>query len=149
MTTIFTKATLALALGATALTVAAPAEAQRYGGHRDHDSAGPAIIAGIAGLVIGAAIFSGSRNHRHDERRDPRYDAQGGYYVDGNGYPDQQYRNDPYRNQRGYDDQRGYRGNDYGSGYSGYGDNRGGGRCYVENRWDRYSGQQVMVRICQ
>jgi hypothetical protein len=92
MTTIFTKASLALALGATALTVAAPAEAQRYGGHRGHGHGGTAIIAGLAGLAIGAAIVAGSQHRderRYDERYDGRYEAGDGYHDDGNGYRDE------------------------------------------------------------
>jgi hypothetical protein len=131
MTTILTKASLALALGATALTVAAPAEAQRYGGHRGHDNGGTAIIAGIAGLAIGAAIVSSSQHRgdrryddrRYDDRYDGRYEARDGYYDDGNGYRDDRYRDDQYRDGR-------------------Y------GRCHVESRWDRYSRERVMVRVC-
>jgi hypothetical protein len=128
MTTILTKASLALALGATALTVAAPAEAQRYGGHRGHDNGGTAIIAGIAGLAIGAAIVSSSRHRderRYDDRYDGRYEQPQGYYDDGNGYRDEQYR------------ERGYR--------DGYRD----GRCHVESRWDGYARERVLVRICR
>ena len=69
MKTLYTKAVLALTLGATALTAAAPAEAQRYRGHRGHDGTGTAIVAGIAGLAIGAAIASSSRRDRgYDDR---------------------------------------------------------------------------------
>ena len=127
MTSIFTKTSLALALGATALTVAAPAEAQRYGGHRGHGDGGTAIIAGIAGLAIGAAIVSSSRHRddrRYDDRRDGRYDAPRGYYDDGNGYRDDQYRDDRYRDGRD-------------------------GRCHVESRWDGYARERVMVRVCR
>lgn len=155
MTSIFTKATLALALGASALTVAAPAEAQRYGGHRDHDGSGTAIIAGIAGLAIGAAIIS-SASHRRDDRDAARYTRYNGgddYYDDVDGYRTRQ-----YRDERGYYDgeRRGYRGNGYGygNGYgNGYGygddDDRDDRRCHVETRWDRDGDERVMVRICR
>ncbi|MCW6530505.1 MULTISPECIES: hypothetical protein [Sphingomonas] len=66
------KAGLGVALAATALTVAAPADAQRWGGyrhyHRGGDAAGAALVGGILGLGIGAAIASSDR---------PRY-----YYYD-------------------------------------------------------------------
>jgi hypothetical protein len=140
MKTLYTKAVLALALGATAITAAAPAEAQRYrGGHRGHDGTGTAIVAGIAGLAIGAAIASSSRRDRgYDDRRyDNRgyatdynsayYDDRSGYYDDQNGYPSNGYYQD------------GYRGG-YSNGYS---------RCRVERRWDGYSGRDVMVRNCR
>ncbi|MFA5965639.1 MAG: hypothetical protein WC804_16610 [Sphingomonas sp.] len=142
MTSIFTKATLALALGASALTVAAPAEAQRYGGHRDHDGSGTAIIAGIAGLAIGAAIIS-SASHRRDDRDEARYDGRDGYYDDVDGYRARQ-----YRDERGYydDERRGYRGNGYGYGDD---DDRDDRRCHVETRWDRDGDERVMVRICR
>ena len=114
MKTLFTKAALALALGATALTVAAPADAQRYGGYRHNDGTGTAIVAGIAGLAIGAALASSNnrrdgyyedrgyydqrgydqyrhyhRHHWHDRDRDHRWDDRDGrdsYYNGGGGY---------------------------------------------------------------
>ena len=86
------KAALGLALGATAMTaVAVPAQAQRYYRHdyyRHHDNdAGTAIVAGIAGLAIGAAIAS-SNNDR-------RYDYDRGYYRGGY-YPADGYYARPY-----------------------------------------------------
>lgn len=76
------KAGLGVALAATALTAAAPADAQRYRGgrgyHRGGDSAASALLGGIVGLGIGAAIANGNR---------------GGYYD--RGYYDRGYR---YRN---------------------------------------------------
>lgn len=115
MKTLYTKAVLALAFGATALTAAAPAEAQRYrGGYRGDDGTGTAIIAGIAGLAIGAAIASSSRRDRgYDDRR-----------YDDRGYYKQRHYNRGYYN-RGYDN-RGYA-TDYDRSYY---DNRNGYREY-------------------
>jgi hypothetical protein len=73
MKTILGKAVLGLALGASALTVSAPAQAQRWhgGGYRYHGGgAGGAIVAGLAGVAVGAAIAS---DH-------PRYYYDDGYY---------------------------------------------------------------------
>src|SRR3546814_14774478 len=80
------KAGLAVALGATALTVAAPAEAQRWHHNRHHggdDAAAAALVGGIIGLGIGAAIAS-SDNDRYDNRyyNDRYYDDRGYYYRD-------------------------------------------------------------------
>lgn len=70
------KAGLAIATGATLLASVAPAEAQRYR-HRHHDDgAGAAIVAGIAGLAIGAAIASSDRRYDYDRR----YYREHGYY---------------------------------------------------------------------
>ena len=56
------KAGLATAMAATTLTVAAPADAQRYRGYRHHDRGGDvaagALIGGVIGLGLGAAIAS-------------------------------------------------------------------------------------------
>ncbi len=92
MNTLIKKATLGLVLGATALTAAAvPAEAQRYR-HRDHGDAGAAIVAGIAGLAVGAAIAS--NDHRYDYDR--RYYRDHGYYPTDGYYYREHYRD--YRN---------------------------------------------------
>jgi len=77
------------ALGATVLGVAAtPAEARRY--YRDRDGTDTAILAGVAGLAIGAALASDGR--RYDRRY---YNDR--YYYDGPRY-------------RGYREYRSYRG---------------------------------------
>jgi len=79
------------AVGAV-LATAAPAEAQRYRHHRhgnDNDEVAAAIIGGVAGLALGAAIAGNgdrrSRGYYYDDRYsyDPRYDSyRGGYYRD-------------------------------------------------------------------
>ena len=76
MNTLLTKAGLGMTLAATALSVAAPADAQRYRryGHRGGgDAAAGAIIGGIVGLGLGAAIASNNRGRYYDR----------GYYDDG------------------------------------------------------------------
>ncbi|KQM64167.1 hypothetical protein ASE75_09180 [Sphingomonas sp. Leaf17] len=78
MTGMFRKAGLGFALAATALASAAPAEAQRWGGrHYDRrgggDAVAGAVIGGILGLGVGAAIASSNR---------PRY-VDRGYYDQG------------------------------------------------------------------
>jgi hypothetical protein len=95
------KGVLALAAGATALTVASPAEAQSRYRYRSHDDAGTAIVAGIAGLAIGAAIAGSSRGYYNDPY----------YYNNGyNSYP--YYYNQGYYNQGyyGYPQYQGYYG---------------------------------------
>jgi hypothetical protein len=96
MTNLVKKAALGLVAGATVLTVAAPAEAQRYRHHRDRDNTGAAIVAGIAGIAIGAAL---SNDRRYDYDR--RYYRQRGYYPT-DGY----YYRENYRRYRGYNDCR-------------------------------------------
>jgi len=99
MTNFVKKAMLGTVLGATVLVAVAPtAEAQRYRRHyRGHDDTGTAIVAGIAGIAIGAAIANDGR------RYDRRYDYDRSYYRDHGYYPTDgyYYRND-YRAYRGY-----------------------------------------------
>lgn len=102
MTSFVKKAVLGAVMGATVLGVAAPAaEAQRYRGgyghhYRGHDGTGTAIVAGVAGLAIGAALAS-----------DRRYDYDRGYYRDHGYYPmDGYYYRNHYRSYRGYCDVR-------------------------------------------
>ena len=81
MANLVKKALIGTALGATVLTAVAPtAEAQRYRRHH-RDDTGAAIVAGIAGLAIGAAIASGDRRYDYDRR----YYRRHGYYPT-NGY---------------------------------------------------------------
>ena len=124
MTNLMKKAGLGIALAVTTLAVAAPADAQRWRGRhydRGGDVAAGAIVGGIVGLGIGAAIAS-------NNNRGGYYD--GGYYDRGyygppprayyrprviyrpyprrgyyRGYP---YRGNPYRGNPGYGYYRGY-----------------------------------------
>lgn len=126
MKTILTKAGLSVAMAATALTVAAPADAQRY---RRYDRGGGdvatgAIIGGIVGLGLGAAIASSNRRDRYYDNR--------AYYDDGYRYDRRQLRrerrylrNRGYAQPRGYYAPRGYYGQNYAPGYyaPGYGYN--------------------------
>jgi hypothetical protein len=93
MRTLMTKATLGLALGAAALTTAAPAEAQRWHRYRHYDRTGPAIAAGIIGLGIGAAIASSNRDRYYDRGYyyDRPYFYNRGYYAR-DGWYDRPYR---------------------------------------------------------
>lgn len=128
MKTMITKAVLGLTLGATALTAAAPAEAQRYR-HRDRDNTGTAIAAGIAGVVIGAAIASSNRDRydrydRYDDRGYRNYDRYDGHYRQRGYYPPQShyYRDYERRNWRG---------------------------CTIRRVYDPYLGHRVKVRYCR
>lgn len=119
MTNVLTKVGLGVALAATSLTVAAPAEAQRYY-HRDRGSdAGTAIVAGIAGLAIGAAIASSNNDRYYDNR-----------YYD-RGYNDRYY----------YD--RAPRYNYYQPRYN-YRQ-----QCRTQRVWDQWERRYVRVRHCR
>jgi hypothetical protein len=116
------KAMLGVTLAATALTAAAPADAQRWRRyHRDRggDVATGAIIGGIVGLGIGAAIAS-------NNRRDRYYD---GYYDRGY-YPRNNYYRDPYFQPR------------YRNYYRGYAP-----RCYTVRQFDPW-GRRIRTRVC-
>lgn len=124
MTNVLTKVGLGVALAATSLTVAAPAEAQRYY-HRDRGSdAGTAIVAGIAGLAIGAAIASSNNDRYYDNR-----------YYDG-GYDDRYYdrgpRYDYAPRQNYYQPRYNYR-----------------QQCRTQRVWDGYARRYVRVRHCR
>lgn len=117
------KATLGVALGAAVLTAAAPAEAQRYRHYRDRGGdGGAAIVAGIAGIAIGAALTSGNR---YDRGYDRRYDYDRQYY-----------------DQRGYYPNDGYYARNYYNRYNGY------DRCSVRRVYDPYIGRRVLIRYC-
>lgn len=122
------KIGLGLALGATALTIAAPADAQRFrgggyrggyhGGYYRGGGAGTAVLAGVAGLAVGAALAS-----------DRGYYRGGGYGY----YGDPYYRGDPY----------------YHHYYRGYYDGYYPRGCFIERRFDPYYGRPVHVRVCR
>jgi len=109
MKTFLKKAALGVALGATAIGVtAAPAQAQRYY-HRYHhhhhgDTTGAALLGGIVGLGVGAAIASSSHDRYYDRGYyggyyDRGYYAEPGYYTYHRVYRPRcwtQYRWDPY-----------------------------------------------------
>lgn len=87
------KAGLGTAMAATALAAAAPADAQRWR-HRGYDRSGDvaagALIGGVIGLGLGAAIAANNRD---------RYYGPRGYYRDGWG--PRPYYNDYRYNWRG------------------------------------------------
>ena len=119
MNKFLTKSVLGATLAATALTAAAPADAQRYRrGYRHDNGAGTAIIAGVAGLAIGAAIASSNNRDRY--------------------YRDDYYYNNNYR----YNDYNYPRYNNY------YYRERYVQRCRMERRYDPYYGGTYRVRVC-
>ena len=125
MKSMLKKAVMGATLAATALTVASPADAQRYRYNRYHHNNGSsAAVAGIAGLAIGAALASSA-----DDRYRGDYYRSRGFRAD---YDDYYYR------QRGYYPTDGY----YAYHYRDY------NRCYTERRYDPYYGRRIKVRVC-
>jgi hypothetical protein len=98
-----TVAVAALTFGGAVAATAAPAQARPHGGyygggynggyygHRHHGGNDAAIVAGVAGLAIGAALASGSHNRGY---------YNGGYYN--SGYYGRSYAYDPYYGDRYY-----------------------------------------------
>ena len=81
MTKFWKKAVLGAALAASTVTAVSPAAAEpwRGGYHRGGgDAAGAAIVGGVIGLALGAAIASGHHDRDYDR----------GYYNEGYVYPD-------------------------------------------------------------
>lgn len=112
---------LSIALAATAVTAAAPAEAQRWRGdygwrHRGGggNAAAGALLGGIVGLGVGAAIASGNRGYNRNY-----------YYYDAPPPPP------PPPVYRDY-----------------YYDNYYQPQCWTQWRYDQY-GYRVPVRVCQ
>ncbi len=123
------KLGMGVALAATALTAAAPAEAQRWGrgwgGYYNRDRGGDAVagalLGGIVGLGVGAAIASSNQ---------PRYVDRGYYYN--RGYDPYYAPPPPPPPPVAYQyDYRGY-----------------APRCWTDWRWDPYWGRNVRVQVC-
>jgi hypothetical protein len=137
MKALLKKATLAAVLGATTLTVAAPAEAQRWRRYDRGNDAGVALAAGIAGIVIGSALTQDRWGDRWDDRGwgrggwDPRWDYDPRFDYDRRFY-----------RQRGFFPSDGY--------WARQNFNRFGGwdRCVVRRVYDPYIGRRVRVRYC-
>ncbi len=132
---IFGKSVAALALGATALSMAVPAQAHERWGRGGGDDAAIAVGAGLLGLAVGAAIASGDNGGGYYGNEDyynsyPQYYGGYGYY---NNYPSYgYYYNYPIYRQQYYSGNRGYRGG-YGRGWDHDGDgdrDRDGDRRY-------------------
>ena len=132
------KATLAVALGASTIVAVAPAEAQRWNRYDRHrgDRGGTAIVAGIAGLAIGAAIASSNRNDR-------RYDYDTRYYDQRGFYP-----NDGYYARNYYNNRRSWNGWDRGGYNRGNYDRGGYDGCYTRRVYDPYIRRNVLVQYC-
>lgn len=146
MANFINKAVLGATLAATALTAAAPADAQRYRRYNrgGGDVATGAIIGGLVGLGIGAAIASNNNNRRFYDRRfdrrfnrrfDPRFN--GGFDPRFNGGFDPRFGGGAF-----YGQPQGFYGNPYGGGY-GYAP-----RCYVVRQFDPYLGRRIRTRVC-
>lgn len=103
MRKVLTTALAAVTAAGAVLATAAPAQADRYRHHRGggDDEVAAAILGGVAGLALGAALSSkGDRRDRgyySGYSHDPRYDSyRGGYYRD-DYYRDGRYRDGYYR----------------------------------------------------
>src|SRR5687767_10631148 len=96
MRKLLTTALAAVTAAGAALATAAPAQAERYRHYRHHrdndDAVAAAILGGVAGLALGAALSSNggrSRTYYNGYSYDPRYDGyRGGYYRDRGYYGD-------------------------------------------------------------
>lgn len=111
MRKVLTTALAAVTAAGAVLATAGPASAERYRHHRHHrggsnDAVAAAVIGGVAGLALGAALSSngdrsrGSRGYyQNGYAYDPRYDGyRGGYYRDGpRSRPYAYYDERPYR----------------------------------------------------
>lgn len=90
MRKVLTTALAAVTAAGAVLATAAPAQADRYRHHRhrdNDDAVAAAVLGGVAGLALGAALSSrGDRSRGYYENGysyDPRYERyRGGYYRD-------------------------------------------------------------------
>jgi len=129
-------AALAMVAGSTA----ASAQSYRHGGYHDRgrhhgngNSTEAAIVGGVVGLALGAAI-AGNNNNRYDRGYSNR-----GYYDRGYGYG---YAPPPPPPRYGYGYGRGY-------GY-GHGPRHGYGRdCWTTRDYDRRSGAVYERTVCR
>ena len=123
MANLMTKAVLGATLAATALTAAAPADAQRWRRNRGGgDVAAGAVLGGIVGLGIGAAIASSNRDRFYDRGYYDRGYYPRGYVYDRGYVIDRRFdRRQARQARRAY--RNGYRDGFYGAprGYDGYG----------------------------
>jgi hypothetical protein len=135
-------AALTLAGGALSAGAADARDYRHYnGGHyynRGHNNDGAAIVAGIAGLAIGAAIAGGG----HDRYRDNGYRG-GGYYRPG--YYDRSYYDRGYYD-RGYYDREYYDRDDYAGPSYAYG--YAPRRCRTFTQWDPYADAYIRRTNC-
>lgn len=114
MTGFLKKTVLGGTLAATVLSVAAPAEAQRWRGrdrNRGGDVAAGALVGGIVGLGLGAAIASSNRDRYYDRGH---YDDRGYYYGPGpRGYYYDRYQRGYYQDRYYAPPPRAYHGDGY------------------------------------
>jgi hypothetical protein len=136
MRKLLTSALAAVTAAAAVAAVATPAQAERYRyRHRDNnDAAAAAVVGGIVGLALGAAIAGSNKDRRYDDGYYRRGYYDNGYYRGGGGYG---YRDDGYY--RGYSGYSGYSGRAYAYDY--------GPRVCVsrERVYDPYYGRRVMI----
>lgn len=143
MRKLLTSALAAVTAAAAVAAVATPAQAERYR-HRNrdnNDAAAAAVVGGIVGLALGAAIAGSNKDRRYDDGYYRQGYNDNGYYR-GGGYG---YRDDGYY--RGYSGYSGYSGSGY-SGYSGrtYAYDYGPRVCVSRERvYDPYYGRRVMI----
>ena len=145
------KSTLALAIGASTLAAASPAEAQRWRRDRGND-VGVALAAGVAGIVIGSALTQ--------DRWGPGFRGRGGWGGAGWGGPgwggpgwgggwDPRWDYDPrFDYDRRFFRQRGFFPADGFWAHQNFGRFGGWNRCVVRRVYDPYIGRRVRVRFC-